>query len=52
MNFITKLPRMTRGLDSIWVIVDRLAKNAHFIPIIESIYVEKLPNINIREVVA
>ena len=51
MDFITKLPRMTRGLDSIWVIVDRLAKNAHFIPIIESISSEKLSEIYIREVV-
>ena len=33
MNFITELPRSNRGYDSIWVIVDRLTKVAHFIPV-------------------
>jgi hypothetical protein len=31
MNFITGLPRTPKGYDSIWVIVDRLTKVAHFI---------------------
>ncbi|GJU13689.1 putative reverse transcriptase domain-containing protein [Tanacetum coccineum] len=31
MDFITKLPRTPSGYDSIWVIVDRLTKSAHFI---------------------
>jgi hypothetical protein len=33
MDFIVGLPMMTRKFDSIWVIVDRLSKSAHFIPI-------------------
>jgi transposase InsO family protein len=33
MDFITGLPRSDRGHDSIWVIIDRLTKVAHFIPI-------------------
>ncbi|GJT31001.1 putative reverse transcriptase domain-containing protein [Tanacetum coccineum] len=31
MDFITKLPRTSSGYDSIWVIVDRMTKSAHFI---------------------
>jgi hypothetical protein len=33
MDFIVELPRTTAGYDSIWVIVDRLIKVAHFIPV-------------------
>jgi hypothetical protein len=33
MDFITRLPRTPRGYDSIWVIVERLTKVAHFIPV-------------------
>ena len=52
MDFITKLPRTARRVDSIWVIVDRLTNTAHFIPIPESISVEKLADIYICQVVA
>jgi hypothetical protein len=33
MDFITGLPRTSKGYGSIWVIVDRLANVAHFIPV-------------------
>jgi hypothetical protein len=33
MYFIVGLPKTSRGFDSIWVIVDRLTKLAHFLPV-------------------
>jgi hypothetical protein len=33
MAIIVGLPMTTRKFDSIWVIVDRLSKSAHFIPV-------------------
>jgi hypothetical protein len=33
MDFIVGLPLTSAGYDSIWVIVDRLTKVAHFIPV-------------------
>jgi len=33
MDFVGALSKTAKGFDSIWVIVDRLTKSAHFIPI-------------------
>ncbi|WVZ85022.1 hypothetical protein U9M48_031986 [Paspalum notatum var. saurae] len=33
MDFIVGLPRTQKGYDSIWVIIDRLTKSAHFLPV-------------------
>ncbi|KAD3066941.1 hypothetical protein E3N88_34821 [Mikania micrantha] len=52
MDFITKLPRTPRGFDSIWVIVDRLTKSAHFLPIREDYKMEKLSTLYINEIIA
>ncbi|KAI3810226.1 hypothetical protein L1987_19837 [Smallanthus sonchifolius] len=52
MDFITKLPHTSRGHDSIWIIIDRLTKSAHFIPIREDYRVEKLARIYIDEIVS
>ncbi|KAJ9542555.1 hypothetical protein OSB04_029061 [Centaurea solstitialis] len=51
MDLITKLPKTPRGFDAIWVIVDRLTKSAHFLPIQESSSADKLADIFVREIV-
>jgi hypothetical protein len=33
MDFIVGLPKIAKGFDSIWVIIDRLTKIAHFLPV-------------------
>ncbi|GJW74570.1 putative reverse transcriptase domain-containing protein [Tanacetum coccineum] len=51
MDFITKLPKTTNGYDTIWVIVDRLTKSAHFLPMRENDLIEKLMKLYMKEVV-
>uniref|UniRef100_A0A251RRD4 RNA-directed DNA polymerase n=1 Tax=Helianthus annuus TaxID=4232 RepID=A0A251RRD4_HELAN len=52
MDLITKLPRTKKGHDAIWVIVDRLTKSAHFLPIREDFSAEKLAKIYVDEIVS
>ncbi|KAI3801953.1 hypothetical protein L1987_30072 [Smallanthus sonchifolius] len=52
MDFITKLPRTAKGNDTIWVIVDRLTKSSHFLPIRETSSSEKLAEVFIKEIVS
>ena len=33
MDFIVGLPKTSKGYDLIWVVVDRLTKSAHFLPV-------------------
>ena len=49
MDFIAKLP-ISDGYDSIWVVVDRLTKMAHFIPCKESINAKDLANLFIQNI--
>ncbi|CAN4128319.1 unnamed protein product [Withania somnifera] len=51
MDFVSGLPRTSGGFDSIWVIVDRSTKSAHFIPTHSSYSAERTAKIYIREVV-
>jgi hypothetical protein len=50
MDFIMGLPLMAHKFDSIWVIVDRLSKSAHFIPIDTNYNVQKYAKIYIAHV--
>ncbi|GKF20519.1 putative reverse transcriptase domain-containing protein, partial [Tanacetum coccineum] len=52
MDFVTKLPTTTFGQDTIWVIVDRLIKSAHFLPMKEIGSMEKLTRQYLNEVVS
>ncbi|GKA12011.1 putative reverse transcriptase domain-containing protein [Tanacetum coccineum] len=51
MDFVTKLPRTQRGNDTIWVIIDRLTKSAHFLPMRETDPMDKLARLYLKEVV-
>ena len=51
MDFIVGLPRTQSGHDSIWVIVDRLTKSAHFLPVQISSPMEKLAQLYVDEIV-
>ncbi|GKB25501.1 putative reverse transcriptase domain-containing protein [Tanacetum coccineum] len=51
MDFVTKLPTTTNGYDTIWVIIDRLTKSAHFLPMRENDPMEKLMKLYMKEVV-
>ena len=51
MDFITGLPRSRRQHDSIWVIVDRMTKSAHFLPVKTTHSVEDYAKLYIKEIV-
>ncbi|GKE62558.1 putative reverse transcriptase domain-containing protein [Tanacetum coccineum] len=52
MDFVTKLPKTSTGQDIIWVIVDRLTKSAHFLPMKENYLMGKLTRQYLKEVVS
>nr|GEV30326.1 putative reverse transcriptase domain-containing protein [Tanacetum cinerariifolium] len=51
MDFIVGLPRTPNGYDSIWVIVDRLTKSAHFLLVKTTDNMEKLTQLYLKEIV-
>ncbi|GJT62249.1 putative reverse transcriptase domain-containing protein [Tanacetum coccineum] len=52
MDFVTKLPRTSSGHDTIWVIVDRLTKSAHFLPMREDYKMDRLARLYLSEIIA
>jgi IS30 family transposase len=51
LDFIVGLPKTQNGYDSIWVIVDRLSKVAHFIPVKTTYKDSKLAELYIARIV-
>ncbi|XP_028121932.1 uncharacterized protein LOC114319134 [Camellia sinensis] len=51
MDFVVRLTRTPRGMNSIWVIVDRLTKSAHFLPVKTQYHADKLAVIYVNEIV-
>ncbi|GKE91228.1 putative reverse transcriptase domain-containing protein, partial [Tanacetum coccineum] len=51
MDFVTKLPRTSSGHDTIWVIVDRLTKSAHFLPMREDYKMDRLARLYLNDIV-
>ncbi|GJZ69249.1 putative reverse transcriptase domain-containing protein [Tanacetum coccineum] len=52
MDFVTKLLKTSNGHDTIWAIIDRLTKSAHFIPTRETDSMDTLTRLYIKEIVS
>ena len=52
MDFVTGLPRTSAGYDSIWVIVDRMTKSAHFLPVKTTFSVARYARVYIERIVS
>nr|GFB88748.1 putative reverse transcriptase domain-containing protein [Tanacetum cinerariifolium] len=50
MDFVSGLPRTPSGYDLIWVIVDRLTKFAHFLPMKKTDSIEKLAQLYLKKI--
>ena len=51
MDFVTHLPRTPQRHDTLWVIIDRLTKSAHFLAHQMTFTLEELCRLYIREIV-
>ena len=51
MDFISRLPKTSSGYDSIWVIIDRLTKSAHFLPVKVTYLVSKYSEMYLSQIV-
>ncbi|CAA0808379.1 Unknown protein, partial [Striga hermonthica] len=51
MDFVTGLPRSSEHRDAIWVVVDRLTKVAHFLPVSMNMSLDKLAEIYTRGII-
>ena len=51
MDSVVGLPKTTNGYDAVWVIVDRLTKSAHFLPIKITYSLEQLADLYVKEII-
>ena len=51
MDFVTHLPRTSRGHDAVWVIVDWLTKSAHFLAVQMTFTMEAFCRLYIQEII-
>ena len=51
MDFITGFPRSQKGNNAIWVVIDRLSKVAHFLPVHEDINAGQLADLYMSRIV-
>ena len=51
MDFISSLPLTQRKHDAIWVIIDRLTKSAHFVPVRMDYSIDRLAELYVDEIV-
>ena len=52
MDFVTGLPRTSAGYDSIWVVVDRMTKSAHFLPLKTTFSIARYARVYIERIVS
>ena len=51
MDFVSVLPRTSSGYDVIWVIVDRLTKIVHFLPVKKTYSTDRLARLYVNQIV-
>ena len=51
MDFVSDLPQKQRGHDGVWMIVDRLTKSSHFVPVNMNYFMKKLTQLYTEEIV-
>ena len=52
MDFVVGLPRTQKGHDSVWVIVNRLTKSTHFIPVKTTYLVAQYARLYVENIVS
>ena len=51
MDFVVRLPLIGRKHDLVWVVVDRLTKSVHFLPVRTDYLLDKLVELYIKKIV-